>query len=444
MSTISIFLMCALGGIGQAEWSNGFRGPDGSGDWKGKAQSWPGDAKEALWRVPMMGAGWAAPVTSAGKVYVASVMSSKVVKPSGFAAGVMDTRPYFGGAKPPKEEHSWKVTSFDAYTGKFLWETTIESQVPKFGHHSSNTYATETPITNGKVVGCWFGSCGMAAGLDAQTGKLLWKKDLGTFPRATGFGTGSSPASDGKTLFVQNDNDKQSSLVALDLETGKELWRLDRKLKTSWSTPLVWRNKNRTELVVCGEGEITSHEPKSGKELWRYGGIRGAFATSPSADENILIACKSDPSNPGTYVAIRPGFDGDLSKTTDGKLHPGVAWTKSGSGPGLGSPVLSNNRFFVSNSAILSCLDAQTGKELWKERLSGAKNVTASVWALGDTINVLDEAGNLFVVANEPKFRLIQKCQFGDLHWSTPDLATGNLILRGVNELLCVKPATAK
>src|SRR5260370_5227234 len=103
-----------------------------------------------------------------------------------------------------------------------------------------------------------------------------------------GFGTGSSPTLDGDRVFVQCDNEKQSFLVALDKKTGKELWRANRTERTSWSTPLIWKNKERTEVVCLGSGRVRSYDPATGKQLWELGGVNGQGQASPVAGDDLL------------------------------------------------------------------------------------------------------------------------------------------------------------
>jgi len=438
ISTFAVFGSLGASAGAEPGKPNGFRGPMGNGVYPNVTQAIPADAKVAEWRHKPTGFGWAAPVSGGGKVFLMAANAEKISKPADFAKGTRDLGMFMGGSKPPKEPHSWILTALDGANGQPVWTTKLFEGVPKIAHHSSNTYATETPVTDGQRVCCWAGSCGQLVCVDAQNGKILWRQDLGVEPRATGFGSGSSPAMDGERVYVQCDAEKNSFVAAFSLETGKELWRQNRKVKTSWSTPLVWKNQKRTELVLCGDGLLSSYDPATGKELWRYTALSGGFATSPAADENLLIACKSDPFNPGQYVAVRPGFDGDLTLKGKELASAAIAWVKKEKGPGLGSPVLSKGRLFVSSDQFLTCLDASTGNQLWKERLPGAKSVAASVWVQGDSVCVLDEGGKLFRVANEPVFKLLGKSDFGDTHWSTPDLSSGKLLLRGVDEVLSI------
>lgn len=419
---------------------NGFRGPNGNGVWNLPEVSVPENGTSSLWRYSPKGFGWAAPVTGGGKVFLLAADAPKISKPSDFTKGTreMGLGSYLGTTKPPKEVHTWTVTALDGETGKSLWVAELHKSAPQIPHHPSNTYATETPATNGKVVCCWAGSCGQLVCLAADTGKEIWRQDLGVEPRATGFGSGSSPVIDSDRVFIQCDNEKKSFVAAFSLATGKELWRQPRKVKTSWSTPFIWKNSKRTELVLCGDGLLTGLDPNSGDELWRYTALKGGFATSPASEGDLLIACKSDPFNPGQYVAVRAGYNGDLTPKSKEEESRGIAWSKKEKGPGLASPVLAKGRLFVSSDQFITCMESSTGKQLWKERLPGAKSVAASVWALGNSICVLDESGKLFQIANEPEYKLMAKSDFGDLHWSTPDLASGKLVLRGVNEVVCL------
>ena len=130
------------------------------------------------------------------------------------------------------------------------WKQTAAEKRPSIPKSPSNTYATETPVTHGERVYAYFGMTGVFC--YDLAGQFLWKADLGSYSMGMGHGTASSPVLDGGRLFIQCDNEENSFLVALDGKTGKELWRTPRTEGTSWSTPLVWKNKERTEVVCLG------------------------------------------------------------------------------------------------------------------------------------------------------------------------------------------------
>src|SRR5437660_560261 len=143
-----------------------------------------------------------------------------------------------------------------------------------------------------------------------MSGQLVWKRDLGSYPMAMGQGTGSSPTLEGDRLFVQCDNEEKSFLVALDKRTGKRLWRVDRPVGSAWSTPFVWHNKKRTELVLCGGGGLRAYDPATGKALWQFD-VQGQFQASPVGDEDMLYAGNGRMFGPHPLFAIRAGASGD-------------------------------------------------------------------------------------------------------------------------------------
>src|SRR5205814_1171741 len=131
-----------------------------------------------------------------------------------------------------------------------------------------------------------------------------------------GFGTGSSPALADGRLFIQCDNEEKSFLVALDGKTGNELWKVSRKSRSSWSTPFVWRTKDRVEVVACGDGRVTSYDPATGKVLWEMGGFTSGFQASPTADRELIVFGNNPPFGGGALYAVRAGATGELTKSS--------------------------------------------------------------------------------------------------------------------------------
>src|SRR5262249_1268277 len=112
-------------------------------------------------------------------------------------------------------------------------------------------------------------------------GKELWKKDLGSYSMQFGFGTGSSPVLAGDKLIIQCDNEEKSFLIAFDKKDGKELWRVDRGEKSGWSTPFVWKTKDRTDIVAIGGQKVRGYDPENGKVVWELEIGGGQCSASP-------------------------------------------------------------------------------------------------------------------------------------------------------------------
>ncbi len=327
----------------------------------------------------------------------------------------------------------------DRKTGKTLWEQVAKESKPTLAIHSTNTFASETPVTDGERVYAYFGMTGLYCYDTA--GKLVWKKDIGSYPMMMGWGTGSSPVLEGNRLFVLCDNEEKSFLVALDKLTGDELWRAEREgTKSNWCTPLVWKNKQRTELVVSGN-TTRSYDPATGKVLWEMAGQRDGARSSPTADENMLfVGTGGGMGGAGPLVAIRAGAAGDITLNPGEKSSKHVAWSVERSGPTMASPLLVDGCLYVltDRGGVCKCYDAKTGKLHYEERLEGATGFTSSPWAAGGKIFCLDQGGTTFVLEPGPKFKLVGKNRLDDQFWSSAAVAGDQLLLRGVNKLYCI------
>jgi outer membrane protein assembly factor BamB len=249
-----------------------------------------------------------------------------------------------------------------------------------------------------------------------------------------GFGTGSSLAVGEGLVFVQNDNEEKSFVAAFDTTTGKEVWRDKRAGKSAWASPLLWKNKVRTELVTCGGGTVTSYEPKTGKVLWSMGKL-SSFTSSPAADDDRIYFGYSNPTTVGSLYAIKAGAEGDITPMDDTEPTAGIAWIRKGAAPGMPSAVSVGGYVYVMGSVGLGCYEAKTGELQYKQRLPKIRTVAASLWAAGDKVFVLDEAGTTFVIKVGPKYELLGTNAIEDTFWSTPAVAGKELYLRGTNAL---------
>ena len=271
--------------------------------------------------------------------------------PGGFGPGA------FGrNQRPPDATYKWEVYCLSAADGKVIWKQTATEQKPTIPINPSNTYATETPVTDGERIYAYFGMTGVFC--YDLTGKLLWKANLGSHRVAMGYGTGSSPVVDDGRLFIQCDNEEKSFLTALDAKTGQELWRVARPERSSWSTPFIWRNKVRTEVVCVSSPKARSYDPATGKQLWELGGLNGQPKATPVASADLLYVGiggrfgafggtggEADGAPPpegrgGRFggggrplFAVKAGASGDITLKDGAKSNDGVAWMLTQGGP---------------------------------------------------------------------------------------------------------------
>ena len=417
-----------------ADWPQ-FRGPNGSATSTDRnlPVEWSAD-KNVAWKVTIPGYGWSSPVVWGDKVFVTTAITAKQVKPTGSD----NWRDGFGGKVDAV--YQWDVYCYGADDGTLVWKQTAARRKPTYPTNSSNTYASETPVTDGHRVYASFGETGLFC-FD-HAGTQLWHKDLGVYPTFGSHGTGASPVLDGDRLFLQCDNEQKSFLVALEAKTGKELWRVARDERTGWSTPLVWKNKVRPEVVCLGSKQVLSYDPDTGKLLWQLGGTNAQCFGSPVGDSDLLYTGTGGQLGGGRPLfAVRAGAAGDITLKPGTAANEAVAWYLPNAGPLVATPLLYEGHLYVpeQNLGLVSCYDARTGKQVYRERLPQARGFLASPWACGGKVFCLDEDGQTFVLQAGPGYKLLGRNPIGERCWASPALAGDALFLRTIDHLYCIK-----
>jgi outer membrane protein assembly factor BamB len=287
-----------------------FRGPRGWGVANGQPIPTTWSAEQNLtWRVAVPGAGWSAPVIIGDRLYLTSAVAEDGRKPKNFADGVKTPQSMGLGTFTPAPNISiaWTVFCLDKNTGEILWQKVIETAKPQYAIHPSNSYATETPVADLQGIYVYFGAIGKVVALN-HFGELLWQHDIGVFKTSNNFGTGSSLAIHQGKVFVQNFSEGSADLICFDCASGQEQWRNKRdRNATSWSSPLVWDNQQRVELIVSGGEQVDSFDPSSGSRLWTLNKVKAATACSVTADAQRLYFGGSDPFFSGPLFAVSAG-----------------------------------------------------------------------------------------------------------------------------------------
>ena len=423
-----------------ADWPQ-FRGPEGTGVTSAAAPPAEFTAKDIAWTAKIPGSGWAQPVVSGQTVYIQTAISDKLAAPKGFLAGVVMPQSRGGGKLPPPPDATvdWQLIALDLATGQTKWAKSVAQGKPKQPVHPSNSYATETPVVvNPNLIVSYFGATGTLAGLDA-TGKELWKKELGVGPTTNGFGTASSPESFAGKVYVMQHNEEVARLLCFDAATGEPVWEAKRdKPGTSWASPLVWKQANRTDVVCCGRGLVTGHDPATGKEVWRVGGLDSSFSSTPAATPERLYFGSSGPGTVAPLYAVKAGATGDCTLAKGAKEGEWVAWMRTGSGPGMASPVAAGGKLYVLDRSGLKCYDGATGEQDYQERLPKTGMVAASPFLAGGELFSVDEGGHVVAVRPQP-FEVLGQSKIDDTVWASPTPIAGGMLIRGVKALHCVK-----
>ena len=159
----------------------------------------------------------------------------------------------------PTDEHRWMLYDIDVRTGRIRWERQIHAALPEQPVHQKNSYASETPITDGERVYVYLGYVGLFA-FD-MSGAPVWSKPMDAPRMRTGWGTAASPVLHDGRLYIVNDNEDRSFIAAFDARTGAQVWRTAREdERSNWATPFVWQNEQRTEIVTTGTRKVRSYD----------------------------------------------------------------------------------------------------------------------------------------------------------------------------------------
>lgn len=401
-----------------------------------------GTNENIAWQASVPGFGWSSPVVWGEKIFVTSVVRDGPVEPP--KKGL-----YFGGERntPSTNAQQWMVYCFDWQTGRKLWERQVHQGPATTPIHLKNTYASDTPVTDGERVYAYFGSAGLLSCYDAA-GKEVWAKKWGPFKMRYGWGTGASPVLHKDRIYLVNDNEEKSFVVALNKRTGEEIWRVERDEKSNWATPFVWENEQRTELVTPGTQKVRSYD-LDGKLLWEFRGMSVIAIPTPFSKFGLVYICSGyvgDKIRP--VYAIRPGASGDISLKEGATANSFIAWCEKTAAPYNPSPLVYGDYFYVLfDFGFLSCRDAKTGKEVYEKQrinLEGTSGFTASPWAYDNKIFCLSEDGDTFVFQAGREYKLIGKNSLGEMCMATPAIARDSLIIRTASKLYRIKNNATK
>jgi outer membrane protein assembly factor BamB len=281
------------------------------------------------------------------------------------------------------------------------------------------------------------------AGL-SHSGELLWRKELGAFPTNNGFGTGSSLAILEDAIFAQHFTEKSASLTCFESASGTVRWSDNRdQMGSSWSSPIVWVNSIRPELISSGGEKLISYSPKTGEKLWMLSNVKAPTACSVASDSQRIYFGGSDPMSKGPLFAVRAGASGDISPKKKNDSFEYCDWLEKKAAPGMASPVSTGIHIVVLDNNILRAYDATSGKKIQERRLGKLKMIASSPLVVDNNVLVLDEEGNAILLDSTQEYAAVGNGKIDDTFWSTPAIANDSIYLRGINSLYCIRTAQA-
>jgi outer membrane protein assembly factor BamB len=336
----------------------------------------------------------------------------------------------FGG-QAPTNFHQFVVMCIDRKTGKTIWQRTATEVIPHEGHHQTGSFASASPITDGKQLYVSFGSRGIYC-FDLD-GNPKWDKDLGDMKIRAGFGEGSSPAVYGDTLVLTWDHENGSFIVALDANTGKEKWRIPREEVSTWATPLIADAGGRTQVITSGSERIRSYDLKNGAVIWECGGLGSNPIACPLVYDGLAIAMSGHHDPAG--VAVPLDSEGDL---TDSEK---ITWRIEESTPYVSSPLLYDDTlyFVKSRNAIVSSVAAKTGEAIINQkRLPDMDSVYASPVGADGRVYFCSREGTTVVLKHGPEFEILATNQLDEPIDASPAIVGKEMFIRGENHLYCI------
>ncbi len=433
---LSTALGCVwLAGPGAAQDWPQFRGPHGNGVSNAKNLPIKWDPQQNIcWKVSVPGRGRSSPVVLADRIWLTTAEDTPAPPELALAklGGLPDSRFLYVASQVV-----FKLICLDRTSGALVYERELFRNDHLEVIHRLNSFATPTPVVEPNRVYCDFGSFGTAC-VEAATGRVLWKAHL---PPVEHFlGPASSPVVSGQWLVLVRDGCNVQYVAGLEKASGKLAWKTvrppldtgDPQEKKSYSTPLEIEFDGKTQVVATGARWVCAYDPANGRELWRVRhGTGFSLATRPVAGHGLVYVCTG--CNAPELWAIRLGGQGDVTET-----H--VLWKVKSAIPMMSSPLLVEGEIYcVSDTGIVSCFDALSGKTLWRQRMGGT-HLASPLYADGK-LYFFGLEGKCTVLAAGRTFALLAENELQSALAATPAIAAGALFVRTDGHLYCIRSA---
>ena len=404
-----------------ADWPQ-WRGPGGQGHAESTQlpAEWS-EGKNVTWRTELPGRGWSSPVILGNQVWVTAAhetVASEEKKKERLKANT--------GSQPLTVLSEVRIHALcvDKSSGKIVKDIELLKKEAPQWVHQTNSYASPTPILEAGKLYCQNGSYGTAC-LDTQSGKVLWiNQDLWVMHEN---GPGGSPILWNDLLIFHMDGSDRQFIAALDKRTGRLAWQTRRsgemnsnpQLKKAYGTPVVTKVHGRDVVISPAADWLYGYDPASGEELWKvkYGSLGFSIVPKPVVGDGMVYI--------GTSF-MRP----QLIAFNITKAKPEIAWASKRSVPAVSSPILVGKEiYFVSDSGgIVTCLDAKTGREQWRERIGG--NHGASPTFVGGRLLFHSKEGETTVLKPGQKFKILARNKLDGAHHASAAVSDDALFLR--------------
>lgn len=328
------------------------------------------------------------------------------------------------------EENQHALLCLDRLTGRLVWERRTPVTLPN-RIHRLNSHASSTPATDGRFVWVSFLNAPhmTIVGYDFADGKEVWRSVPGKLLSQHGYCSSVLPYKD--TIILNGDQDAEAYIVALDKATGRERWRADRPNRIrSYCAPVIIDVQGRKQLVLSGCQSVAAYDPDTGKLIWNIDGPTEQFVSSPIHVDGLVVLTYGFPKR--GICAIDPTGQGNVTGT-----HVVFNVERQARGGYVPSPVGHGGLAFVVNDeGVGTCTDPRTGREVWLERLG--RHHSASPVVADGHVYFLDDQGKCWVVKAQDRYELVGVNELDEEVRGSPAIAGGQLFIRGEKNLFCI------
>ncbi len=385
MKSLTVFLSFVSAMTLAGDWP-GWRGPNQDGIAE-SGQTPPTELANPKWSVPIEGRSHGSAIVANDRVYIAA--ADEIAK-------------------------TQSLLCFDRSNGKEIWKTVVHKDGFDQKINKKATWASSTPATDGQRIFVNFvnGKSAFTTALDLS-GKQLWQTKLCDYKLHQGYG--SSPVIYKDLVIVSADNKLGGAVCGLNRTTGDVVWKVDRAKMPNYPSPVVFNVAGKDQVFLTGTEKVSSFDPLTGEVNWEIDGATTECVTSTVTDGTHIYSSGGYPKN--HVAAIKADGSGEVVWETKDRVYVPSMLIKDG------------HLFAVMDSGVAICWKADTGEEIWKERLGGT--FSSSPVLVGDHVYAGNEAGTLYVFEASTKgLNVISETKIADAIFASPAICGGEIFLR--------------